>query len=229
MTARSLARPGGPVATRVLHFFWLVDCSGSMKVDGKIQALNHAIGEAIPHMRKAAEENPNATLLVRALGFASKVFWHVGQPTPVEKFEWNDLQADGQTMMGQALLEISQELRRISSAERVLPPVLALITDGQPTDDFDEGLHALMAEPLGQKAVRVAIAIGDDADLDCLRKFIGDPERPPLQAQNPETLIRYIGWISTTVVKVTGGGTSLHGKPVPIPKPPPPSGGDDLW
>jgi len=208
---------------------WLADCSGSMQIDGKIQALNHAIREAIPHMRKAAEENPNATLLVRALGFADDVFWHVGQPTPVENFEWKDLQASGHTSMGKALLTIAQELRQIARVERVLPPVLVLITDGQPTDKFEEGLRALLAEPLGQKAVRVAIAIGDDADLECLGKFIGDPERPPLQAQNAETLVRYIRWISTTVAKFAGGGTSLQGKPVPIPKPPPPTGGDAVW
>ena len=36
-------RPGGELATRPLHFIWIADCSGSMSVDGKIQALNTAI------------------------------------------------------------------------------------------------------------------------------------------------------------------------------------------
>jgi len=45
-------RPGGEVATRPPHFIWICDCSGSMGVDGKIQALNNAIREAIPHMRE---------------------------------------------------------------------------------------------------------------------------------------------------------------------------------
>src|ERR1700683_1465271 len=44
-------RPGGQMAARPLHFIWLADGSGSMRVDGKIQALNNAIREAIPHMQ----------------------------------------------------------------------------------------------------------------------------------------------------------------------------------
>jgi len=39
-------RPGGGLAGRPLHFIWIADCSGSMRADGKIQALNNAIREA---------------------------------------------------------------------------------------------------------------------------------------------------------------------------------------
>ena len=46
-------RPGGALAGRPLHFIWIADKSGSMGIDGKIQALNHAIHEAIPHMKEA--------------------------------------------------------------------------------------------------------------------------------------------------------------------------------
>jgi hypothetical protein len=68
------ARPGGPLATRPLHFIWLCDCSGSMAVDGKTQALNNAIREAIPHMRNVASDNPNADVLVRAIKFLAGNF-----------------------------------------------------------------------------------------------------------------------------------------------------------
>jgi len=53
-------RMGGELASRPLHFIWIADSSGSMEQDGKIQALNTAIREAIPHMRKVAEDNPLA-------------------------------------------------------------------------------------------------------------------------------------------------------------------------
>jgi len=61
--------PGGELASRPLHFIWIADCSGSMGVDGKIQQLNFAIRDAIPHMQKVAEDNPNAAVLVRAINF----------------------------------------------------------------------------------------------------------------------------------------------------------------
>jgi uncharacterized protein YegL len=85
--------------------------------------------------------------------------------------------------------------------------VLVLISDGQPTDDFETGLALLMRQPWAQKAVRLAIALGHDADLEVLQQFIG-PEprghdrspRRPLQASNATTLAQYIRWASTAVV-----------------------------
>ena len=60
-------RPGARLASRPLHFFFVTDGSGSMATDGKVQAMNNAIREAIPHLREVATQNPFANLLVRAL------------------------------------------------------------------------------------------------------------------------------------------------------------------
>ncbi|HQE94072.1 MAG TPA: VWA domain-containing protein [Anaerolineae bacterium] len=194
-------RPGGQLATRPLHFIWIADASGSMKDDGKIQALNMAIREAIPHMQKVAAENPNAQVLVRAIKFSSGAQWHISQPTPVEDFKWVDLKADGVTDMGKALSMVADQLKIPPMTDRALPPVLVLISDGQPTDSFEKGLQKLMDEPWGKKAVRIAIAIGQDADHSVLQKFIGHSEIKPLQANNPEALVNYIKWVSTAVLK----------------------------
>ncbi|MBN2002413.1 MAG: tellurium resistance protein [Anaerolineae bacterium] len=172
-----------------------------MKEDGKIQALNMAIREAIPHMQKVASENPNAQVLVRAIKFSSGAQWHISQPTPVEDFKWVDIKADGVTDMGKALSMVADQLKIPPMTDRALPPVLVLISDGQPTDSFEKGLQKLLDEPWGKKAVRVAISIGKDADNDVLQKFIGHNEIKPLQANNPESLVNYIKWVSTAVLK----------------------------
>lgn len=143
-----------------------------MGVQGKIQSLNEAIKEAIPHMREAAEENPHAKVLVRALKFSNGASWHI-EPTPVEQFEWRDLSADRVTDMGRALQLVAEELKIPPMLERALPPVLVLVSDGQPTDDFEGGLKALLDQPWGKKAVRLAIAIGKDADREVLERFKG--------------------------------------------------------
>lgn len=194
-------RPGGELATRPLHFIWIADCSGSMSSDGKIQALNNAIREAIPHMQAVANENPNAEVLVRAIKFGNGAQWHLSQPTPVVDFKWADLTADGVTDMGKALAMVTEQLKIPPMTERALPPILVLVSDGQPTDDFTGGFKALLEQPWGKKAVRVAIAIGEDADLEVLQKFIDHPELKPLQANNPEALMRHIKWASTAVLK----------------------------
>lgn len=194
-------RPGGELATRPLHFIWICDCSGSMSVDGKIQSLNVAIREAIPHMREIADQNPNATVLVRALRFSTNAQWHVAEPVPIDSFQWTDLQADGITEMGRALAMVAEQLKVPPMTDRALPPVLVLISDGQPTDDFNSGLRTLMEQPWGKKAVRIAIAIGEDADQEVLQRFIGHPELRPLRANNPEALVRHIRWVSTAVLQ----------------------------
>jgi uncharacterized protein YegL len=218
-------RPGGAFARRPLHFIWITDCSGSMSVNGKIQALNNAIREALPHMQEVARENPNAQVLVRALAFSDGATWHVPTPTPVEQFRWTDLTAGGVTDMGQALTMLASELRIPPMTERALPPVLVLLSDGQPTDDFDAGLAALRREPWGVKAVRVAIAIGEDADHDVLQEFIGKTGLAPLQANSPEALVNHIKWASTAVLKAASMPASqaasgmAAGGNVPIPLP----------
>ena len=129
-------RPGGELATRPLHVIWIADCSGSMSVNGKIEALNIAIREALPHMRAVADENPNAEVLVRALAFTDGARWQVSQPTSVTDFKWTNLQTIGLTAMGLALRMVAEQLRMPPMSDRALPPVLVLISDGQPTDDF---------------------------------------------------------------------------------------------
>jgi len=229
-------RPGGELAARPLHFIWICDCSGSMGVDGKIQALNTAIREAIPPMQKATDENPNAEVLVRAIKFSNGAQWHIAQATPALEFRWSDLTPGGETDLGQALKMTAAEMANMPP--RGLPPVLVLISDGQPTDDFNTGLQALLAQPWGKKAVRVAIAIGEDADLDVLQAFIANPEIKPLRAHSPEALMRYIQWVSTAVLQsasappsqTTATGDGLN---VPLPEPPQleegPTSAIDVW
>ncbi|SPE38003.1 von Willebrand factor type A [Candidatus Sulfopaludibacter sp. SbA3] len=218
-------RPGGELASRPLHFFWICDCSGSMQTDGKVQALNNAIKETVPHMQKSADENPNAQVFVRVLTFSDGAQWHVPEPTPVEQFRWSDLSAGGMTDMGKALVLLAQQLRIPPMTDRALPPVLVLISDGQPTDDFDAGLKTLMDVPWAKRAVRIAIAIGQDADRGPLHNFIGNPEVPVLEANNAETLVNYIRWASTAVLRAASSPASqsrglASGGVVPIPAPP---------
>jgi uncharacterized protein YegL len=208
-----------------------------MAVDGKIQSLNMAIKEAIPNMQSVADENPNAQVLVRAIKFSSGAQWHVSQPTEIADFRWEDLSAEGVTDMGKALSMVAEQLRIPPMTERALPPVLVLISDGQPTDDYAGGLKALMEQPWGRKAVRIAIAIGEDTDTEVLQKFIGNPELKPLQANNPESLVKYIKWVSTAVLKSASSPSSqtadshAPGLNVPIPALPDagPSSADDVW
>jgi len=225
-----MARLGGKLASRPLHFIFLVDCSGSMSVAGKIRSLNVAIREAVPHMKRVVDENPNVDLLVRVVAFSSGARWHVSEPTPIKDFVWTDLEAEGVTDMGQALALVAEQLRVPPMTKRAMSPILVLISDGQPTDDFEVGLTALLAEPWGLRAVRLAIAIGRDADVEVLQRFIGDGDTRPFQANRAEDLIAYIRWASTVLPgAVSQGKETARRPPVSVPSASKSSGDDLTW
>jgi uncharacterized protein YegL len=227
--------PGGAISNRPLRFFWVLDVSGSMAGE-KIGQLNHSIREALPAMKASAAENPHAAVEVRAMTFGSGYRWMTPQAIPLESFTWADVSINGITDMGAAMKAMAAELAVGNMPERGLPPVIVLVSDGQPTDDFDSGLKALLAEPWGKRAVRMAIAIGDDADLDVLRRFINHPEIEPLVAHNAGDLAQFIRYASTTVLKSASAPASqtprdaMMGVPPPPPPPPPTdSTADDVW
>jgi hypothetical protein len=230
-------RPGGELATRPLHFIWIADCSGSMSIDGKIQALNNAIREALPHMRTVADENPNAEVLVRALKFSSGAQWHVSQPTPIADFKWTDLTADGVTDMGHALTMLAEQLR--IPHERPRPAAGAGTHLRRPAD---RRLQPRPAHPdertLGQKS-------GPHRHRHRRGRRYRDPpeiHRPPgtqaLAGQQPRGPGPHIKWVSTAVLKSASSPASqvsgiAAGLNVPIPTPPAATSGpvsaDDVW
>lgn len=197
----NLKRPGGELASRPLHFIWVVDCSGSMYGE-KIGTVNHAIQSTIPEMADAARDNPNAQLLVRTLKFATGASWVTTNPVPIEDFAWDDLDAGGVTDLGKAFEMLAAQLTIPPMTDRALPPVLVLLSDGQPTDDYKKSLDKLLHLPWGKKAVRIAISIGQDADDDVLEQFTGNRELV-LQANNPQALVKMIKWASTAASMVS--------------------------
>jgi uncharacterized protein YegL len=233
--------PLGAVSGKPLHFFWLVDCSGSMAGD-KIQSVNQTVREVLPATRDSARNNPFAQLLMRVIKFSSGASWQVGTPTAVEAFQWKDLSASGVTDLGAALRLLAGELEPDRIGKRALPPVIVLLTDGCPTDDWEQALDALNAKSWGKpgRTVRVAIAIGRDGieNKDVLTRFTGNPETV-FDAHNAQQLKDLIRWASVTLSSYVSSGKSRTGAsessvvipPAPVPASAPTSGtvDDQPW
>lgn len=222
-------RPGARLAGRPLHFVFLLDGSGSMAVDGKIDALNQSIRDALPHLRDLGSQNPFVEILVRAVVFGDGARWHIADPTPVHDVSWPTVTAGGFTDLGAGLHKVADILTVPPMEARAFPPVLVVVSDGRPTDDFEAGLERLMAEPWGRRAVRLAIAIGADADLDVLAQFIADPEIPPFTAQDPEQLAYLVRFVSTAASQLASSPAGAESSRVlPAPDVPRPSDGSLL-
>jgi uncharacterized protein YegL len=230
--------PGGAIAKRALHFILMLDCSGSMALNGKMQSLNHAIQEAVPHMKTTALANPNAELMIRSIRFSSGASWHQSRETPVESYKWTALQSDGgSTDMAGAVKLATDALKQLPGG-RQFPPVLCLVSDGMPDSvgEFEKRLAELKADPWGARAVRVAIGIGDEATgpagLKVLQSFVGNVELPVLAANNAQDLVNMIRFVSTVVTESaskppsqTQAGSLQASAPsnVPLAAPPPAS------
>lgn len=195
-------RPGSVLARRPLHLIVLADCSGSMAADGKMRALNTAMRETIPHLIDVAGQNPHAELLLRVVAFSTGATWHVSDPTPVDQLRWTDLECGGYTDLGAGLRLTAAALCVPPMPERALPPALVLVSDGMPTDDWRAGLGMLMDEPWGQRAIRMALGIGRDADHEVLQRFIGNDDVEPVAANNPDQLARMLRWATTHASRV---------------------------
>ncbi len=204
------------VARRPLHFFWIVDWSGSMS-GKKIASLNQAIREAVPDVVRATSSHPEVQIMMRAIRFADKAEWHVGpQAIELEKFVWPELSTDGCTATAQAIRLLTGELDIEKMPRRGYPPVCILISDGYCTEseaEYDHAIADMEKIPWGKKAVRLAIAIGDESDYDekQLLKFVSHKEIGVLKAHSPQELIKYIRWASTTASIGASAGKSKAG------------------
>jgi uncharacterized protein YegL len=199
-----------------------------MAAGGRIQALNTAIEETLPQLREDSLDHPQAHLFVRALTFADRPAWLNPAPVPVEQFRWERIQAmpQGLTELGSAVMELVPVMRELGQSGRGFAPVLVLVSDGKPTHAFgptlDEAMAALVAEPWGAASVRMAVGIGEDADLTALARFIDNPERQPLLASNQTDLVAMIQWASRQASRAAANPTSPETSPAtqPIPSGP---------
>ena len=169
------------VPRRTMTLFFLVDTSGSM--DGrKIGAVNESIQEVLPMIRDISANNPDAEINVAALQFSTGTSWVYDEPKAADDFIWQDASADGLTCLGEACEELCGKLSKngfMKSASGSYAPAIILLSDGEPTDDFDSGLSKLEENKWFKHAIKIAIAIGDDADkeklaqnIDALKKMI---------------------------------------------------------
>ena len=182
-------------SARPMPLVILADRSGSM-TGNKITSLNQALEDMVQEL-KSDSQTANSTLLA--------LFTFGGNVTedilfqPISSVTIPTLSAGGGTPIGQCF---RAAVARLSDKkivpERAIKPVIALISDGQPTDDWKEPLNELINHRRVGMAVRTALAIGDDANREMLNEFVS-PEYPVLQANEVEkikTFFLFITWAS---------------------------------
>ena len=202
------------IAKRTMVLFFLVDTSGSM-AGTKIGAVNDAIFNVLPEIRPISEDNADAEIKVAALTFSNGAKWVYDEPKPAQEFDWPYADADGMTDLGEAYRMLNEKLSRsafMSDAEGSYAPAIFLMTDGEPTDEYEKELEKLKTNNWFRAGIKVAVAIGEESDVndDVLTEFTGTQEAV-LRAHTPEALAKMIRLVSVTASKI-GSRSSAVGE-----------------
>jgi len=185
------------VPRRTMVLFFVIDTSGSMG-GAKIGTVNSAIEEIIPELKDISESNADAQIKIATLAFSTGARWMDSAPVSAENFQWNYLDASGVTDLGEACLQLNEKLSRkefMSDATGSFAPAIFLLSDGEPTDNYQFGLDRLKQNNWFKKAIKVAIAIGDDANQGVLAEFTGTSEAV-ITVHTPEALKKWIQFVS---------------------------------
>ena len=194
-------------AKKSMTIFFLIDVSGSMK-GTKIGSLNGTMEELLPSLIGVGEASTDVKIAI--MKFSTDVEWVTPEPVRIEEYQyWNRLEAEGLTFMGDAFLELSRKLSRssfLSSPSLSFAPVIFLLSDGSPNDDWKKGLDTLKQNKWFQHGLKIALGIGSEVNMDVLRAFTGNDELA-VRAKNADQLRELIKLLAVTSSQI--GSRSL--------------------
>lgn len=200
-------------AKKSMTIFFLIDVSGSMK-GTKIGSLNSTMEELLPSLIGVGEASTDVKIAV--MKFSTQVEWVTPEPVRIEDYQyWNRLEAEGLTFMGDAFMELSRKLSRssfLSSPSLSFAPVIFLLSDGSPNDDWKKGLKTLKENKWFQYGLKIALGIGSSANMDVLRAFTGNDDLA-VQARNADQLRELIKLMAITSSQIGSRSLALvdHG------------------
>ena len=205
---------------RRLPVYLLLDTSGSMTGE-PIEAVKNGVQMMIHSLR----QNPQAieTAFVSIITFDSEAKQLIPL-TDLASFQTVDLKAAGTTALGAALSLLADKLENEVTKTTLeqkgdWKPIVFIMTDGVPTDDWQAGFQKLKAV---KKGLIVGCAAGNNADDKVLKEIADQVVR--LSNTDADSIGKFFQWVSASIAitstKVEETGIDLTKKDQ---LPPPPS------
>lgn len=206
--------------SRRLPVYLLLDTSGSM-VGEPIESVKNGVQVLLSSLR----QDPHAleTAYISVITFNSSAQQLIPL-TEIATFQVPNFNASGTTALGEALSLtarcIEREVKKSThEVKGDWKPLVFIMTDGEPTDDFERGLRDFN---LVSKGIVVACAVGDGARKDLLTQITTSVVS--LSTADHGSISAYFKWVSSSISvgsqKVDGGAGDVGGLSE-LPPPPP--------
>lgn len=153
---------------KILNLFFVVDISGSMRAEDRIDAVNEAFTQMIPALRQVQLECMSEfELRIAIMTFDETARWVVS-PTPILEYNHEEIEcSQWVTYFSRAFRTLRDKLTRseyMAHTGKIAQPYIMLMTDGEPTkeDDYKPELDKLLENGWFKAAQRFAVLIGRD-------------------------------------------------------------------
>jgi uncharacterized protein YegL len=205
---------------RRLPVYLLIDTSGSMSGE-PIEAAKNGVQVLVSTLRQDPYALETAFLSVITFDSTAK---QVSPLTELATFQPPNLVATGTTALGDALKLLAQKIGSevITTTAEVKgdwKPLIFIMTDGEPTDDWKKGADALQKVKTG---VIVACAAGPNANTSILKQITNIVVQ--LDTTDSATIKAFFKWVSASIStgsqKVDSGQKEIVGLD-DLPPPPP--------
>lgn len=153
---------------KLLNIFFVVDISGSMRADRRIQAVNEAFTQMVPALRQVQLDCMSEfELRIAIMTFDENARWIVA-PTPILEYVHEEIEcSQWVTYFSRAFRTLGDKLSRseyMAYTGKIATPYIMLMTDGEPTeeDNYRPELDKLLENGWFKAAQRFAVLIGKD-------------------------------------------------------------------
>ncbi len=151
----------------------LLDVSSSMSGE-KIDSLYDSVTDMLQAFEEANIQEKMIDVAI--ITFGEEVLLHTPY-TPVNELRKAGVgrfHAAGSTPMGTALKMVKGMIEdKDTTPSHIYRPAVVLVSDGAPTDNWEQPMDAFIHNGRSAKCQRFAVAIGSDANRDILRRFCG--------------------------------------------------------